>query len=86
MEDSGITIQEMEPTVVAAIDKELEKILPIVKSHGGGVELVSATTDEVVLKLSGHCVGCNMAKITYDRVLNKLIRDALPELKEIRYV
>lgn len=86
MPDTGITIQEFEPTVVAAVNKELDKILPIVTAHGGGVEIVSATNDEVVLKLSGHCVGCSMAEITYDKVLSKLIKNALPGLKEIRYV
>ncbi len=86
MQDSGITIQELNPTVVAAVNNELDKVRPIVTAHGGGVEIVSATNDQVVLKLSGHCVGCSMATITYDKVVSALIKKALPQIKEIRYV
>lgn len=80
----GITI--MDNKILAAVSEQIAKIDPVVKAHQGGVEIVSATEDEVVLALKGHCAGCPMAPITYGKILNKYIQEACPDLKNIKYV
>jgi Fe-S cluster biogenesis protein NfuA len=66
--------------------EQIAKILPIVTSHGGGVDILKATDDELVLGLSGHCAGCPIAPMTYGVVLNKFLKEAMPHLKSIKYV
>ena len=82
--DLGITI--MDSKTLAAVSEQIAKIDPVVKAHQGGVEIISATADEVVLALKGHCAGCPMAPITYGKILNKYIQEACPNLKNIKYV
>ncbi|MDB4940171.1 MAG: Nitrogen-fixing NifU protein [Candidatus Doudnabacteria bacterium] len=73
-------------SVAEAARVQISKILPIVKAHGGGVDILKATDDQLVLGLSGHCAGCPIAPMTYGVVLNKFLMEALPQLKSIKYV
>ncbi len=66
--------------------EQIAKIMPIVKAHGGGVEVLKATDDRLVLGLKGHCAGCPIAPMTYGVVLNKFLREAIPSLKDIKYI
>ncbi len=66
--------------------EQIAKIEPTVKAHGGGVDILKATDEELVLALSGHCAGCPIAPMTYGVVLNKFLKEAMPYLKSIKYV
>lgn len=77
--------KNLDPKIIAAVDKEIERIRPIITAHGGGVQILKATSEELLLKLEGHCADCAMAPMTYGLVLEKYIREAIPSLKEIRY-
>jgi len=70
----------------AKAKEQIARIEPTVKAHGGGVSILKATDDELVLALSGHCAGCPIAPMTYGIVLNKFLKEALPHLKSIKYV
>ena len=76
----------LDKKIVAVVNEQIERISDIVSAHGGGVSIVKASAEELILKLSGHCADCALAPMTYGLVLNKFIKDALPELKQIRYV
>ncbi|TSC66288.1 MAG: hypothetical protein G01um101477_146 [Candidatus Doudnabacteria bacterium Gr01-1014_77] len=84
--DSDLGISIMDKATLAAVSEQIAKIDPVVKAHQGGVEILKATKDEVVLALKGHCAGCPMAPITYGKVLNRYIQEACPNLKSIKYV
>lgn len=79
-------ISIMDTGVVDRVNEQIQKIMPVVKAHGGGVQILKATPDEVVIGLKGHCAGCPMAPITFGKILDKYIREALPGLKKINYV
>jgi Fe-S cluster biogenesis protein NfuA len=85
MTDTGITIQEMDGEVIAVVNKEIDRIRHILEAHKGGVEIVEASRQKLILKLKGHCAGCPLASITYGKVLDKYIKDSLPGL-EISYL
>lgn len=80
----GISL--MDPFVVEQANKQIEKIQPVVTAHKGGVEIVEATSEKLVIGLKGHCAGCALAPITFGKVLDKYLREALPQLKEISYI
>ncbi len=76
----------MDQNIVAVVNTQISRIADIVKAHGGGVEIIKATADELVIALKGHCAGCPMAPLTFGVVLNKYLKEALPNLKKIQYV
>ncbi len=67
------------------IEKVLnEEVKPLLETHGGGVELVEVTEDMVVkVKLTGMCSGCPGARMTVTDVVEKALKDKVPEVKEV---
>jgi len=60
-----------------------KEINPALGSHGGWVELVDVKESSVYLKLGGGCQGCAGAKMTLKMGIEKIIREKIPEVKEI---
>jgi len=60
-----------------------EEINPAVASHGGHIELVDFVDDKIFLKMSGGCQGCASSTATLRQGIERLIRDELPDIKEI---
>ena len=66
---------------VAAV---LDKIRPALQADGGDVELVEVTEDGVVkLKLTGAGAGCPMSTITLKSGIERVLREQIPEIKEV---
>jgi Fe-S cluster biogenesis protein NfuA len=66
---------------VAAV---LDKIRPALQADGGDVELVEVTEEGVVkLKLTGACAGCPMSTMTLKNGIERLLREQVPEVKEV---
>jgi Fe-S cluster biogenesis protein NfuA len=66
------------------IEKILDEIRPGIQADGGNVEFVSVNEDGVVtVKLTGACAGCLMSQMTLKMVIEKKIKDALPEIKQV---
>lgn len=63
----------------------LAEVRPSIESHGGGLKLVSAKDGKVVIKISGACVGCPMAQATFGAGMEELIKEKVPEAKEIEF-
>ena len=56
-----------------------EFVAALVKADGGELYLVSATTDDVHLHLTGTCAGCPGATMTRERLLEPAVRGAAPK-------
>ncbi len=66
------------------IEKALDKIRPMLRADGGNVELVDVTSDGVVkLKLTGSCGCCPMSQLTLKNGVEKIIKQEVPEIKEV---
>jgi len=62
----------------------LDKIRPALQADGGDVELVEVTDDGVVkLRLTGACAGCPMSTITLKSGIERVLRQQIPEIKEV---
>jgi len=70
------------------IKEQLEKIRPQLQLDGGNVEFVAfeESTGVLKLKLQGACVGCPMSQMTLQQGIGQLIKDNIPEVKEIAAV
>ncbi len=58
---------------IRLIEEAIEELRPFLKRDGGDCELVDVEGERVMVKLSGACVGCQMASVTVSGVQEKLI-------------
>ena len=66
------------------VEKSLEKVRPQLQMDGGDVELVEVTDDFVVkVRLKGACCGCPMSQMTLKQGIEQVLKQDIPELKEL---
>jgi Fe/S biogenesis protein NfuA len=63
-----------------------EKINPGVASHGGSIELIDVQDSVALVRMSGGCQGCGMAAVTLRQGVDRMIREWVPEILEVRDV
>lgn len=61
----------------------LEQIRPALQADGGDVELVSVEDGVVSLKLKGACGHCPMSTMTLKMGIERVLREKIPEVKEV---
>jgi Fe-S cluster biogenesis protein NfuA len=62
----------------------IEAIRPNLQSHGGDIELVGIDEDKTVrVRLQGACTGCPGAQITLKMGVERLLKENVPEVKEV---
>jgi len=65
------------------VEAALAKIRPALQADGGDVELLEVSDGTVKVKLTGHCAGCPMATLTLQMGIERIIREEVPEVKEV---
>ena len=67
------------------VEKVLEKIRPYIQSDGGDIALVSVDEANGVVKvaLSGACGSCPSSTATLKGGVERMIRQEIPEIKEV---
>jgi Fe-S cluster biogenesis protein NfuA len=69
------------------VEQVLEKVRPSLQADGGNVELVDVTDEGIVkVKLTGACRGCPMSQMTLKMGIEKALKQAIPEIKEVQSV
>lgn len=69
------------------IKEVLEQIRPFLQRDGGDIEFVELTADNVVnVRLQGHCAGCPGAQMTIKGVVEKILKEAIPEIDSVEAV
>lgn len=63
-----------------------ERINPGVASHGGRVRLVDVRDNIVYVQMGGGCQGCGMASVTLTQGIKQMIKEAAPEIVDVRDV
>lgn len=61
----------------------LEQIRPNLKADGGDVELVDISDGVVSLRLKGACGSCAMSTMTLKMGIERLLKEKIPEVKEV---
>ena len=66
------------------VEKAIARIRPALQADGGDIELVEVTEQNVVkVRLKGACSGCPMAQITMTQGVERVIKEAVPEVKSV---
>ena len=74
--------EELKSKVAECIDA----IRPNLQSDGGDIEFVDIVDDIVKVKLKGACSGCPHAAMTLQSIVEKIITEAVPEVKGIENI
>jgi Fe-S cluster biogenesis protein NfuA len=65
------------------VEAVLNQVRPSLQADGGDVELVDVNDGTVSLKLKGACHGCPMAAMTLKQGIERLLKEQIPEVKEV---
>jgi Fe-S cluster biogenesis protein NfuA len=68
------------------VEEVLEKnIRPALRADGGDIELVEVdeANGEVKVRLQGACAGCPLSQMTSLTVVERILRQEIPEIKKV---
>jgi Fe-S cluster biogenesis protein NfuA len=65
------------------VTEVLNKIRPNLIKDGGDLELVDVSDGIVKLKLVGACAGCPMSTMTLKMGIERILKQEIPEVKEV---
>ena len=80
----GCGADQSEKSFQQQVQDVIETIRPNLKSHGGDIELIGVDDDKnVSVRLQGACSGCPGAQMTLKSGVERILRQELPEIKEV---
>lgn len=59
------------------------RINPAVAMHGGRIALVDVRDNVVYVQLGGGCQGCGLATVTLKQGIERMLREAFPEIVDV---
>jgi len=66
------------------VQEVLDKVRPSLQADGGDCELINITEDNVVeVRLQGACGSCPMATLTLKAGIERVLKEEIPEVKEV---
>lgn len=67
------------------IEEVLGVVRPALERDGGGIELVGfdEPTGVLSVRFQGACVGCPMSTVTLKMVVESVLKDEVPEVKQV---
>ncbi len=76
------------PTPTGPIAERVQDVLddqvnPAIASHGGSIDLYDVKETEIFLEMSGGCQGCAMSRMTLRQGVERMIRQAVPEITAV---
>jgi Fe/S biogenesis protein NfuA len=85
------TAQPAAPTLDGPLAEQVKTVLdteinPAIASHGGTITLVGIEDTEIYLEMGGGCQGCAMSRMTLRQGVERMVRQAVPEVTVIHDV
>jgi Fe-S cluster biogenesis protein NfuA len=65
------------------VETALDQIRPALQADGGDVELVGVEEGVVKVRLKGACAGCPFSEMTLKQGIERLLKEQIPEVKEV---
>jgi Fe-S cluster biogenesis protein NfuA len=73
----------MSETIQKKVQAALAEIRPQIQADGGDIDLVAIENDTVKVRLRGACAGCPMSALTLKQGVERLIKQKVPEIKNV---
>jgi len=67
----------------ARVEAVLARIRPALVADGGDLELIDVSDGVVKIKLTGACAGCPMSTMTLKMGIERILKQEIPEIKEV---
>ena len=81
--DSGEPTGEIADAVRMVLDNQVN---PAIAAHGGMISLVDVEDTDIYVEMSGGCQGCALSRMTLRQGVERMLRDAVPELTAVHDV
>jgi Fe-S cluster biogenesis protein NfuA len=65
------------------VEAALAQIRPNLVADGGDVKLMDVNEGVVTVRLTGACSGCPMATMTLRSGIERILKEQVPEVKEV---
>jgi Fe/S biogenesis protein NfuA len=62
------------------------QVNPAIAAHGGVISLVDVKENDVYVEMSGGCQGCALSRMTLRQGVERMLREAVPELAAVHDV
>ena len=80
----GCSEANTDQTLEEKVKDTIENLRSALQSHGGDVELVGIDDDNTVkVRLQGACQGCPGAAMTMKSGIERILKERVPEVKEV---
>jgi len=76
-------VEHAESEMRGKVEQVLETIRPYIQGDGGDIELVDIVSGIVQIRLAGACVGCMHSMMTLQAGVERMIKEAVPEIKGV---
>ncbi|GMV08243.1 MAG: hypothetical protein AMXMBFR53_45180 [Gemmatimonadota bacterium] len=80
---AGVPQGEIADRVRAVLDAQVN---PAIAAHGGMISLVDVRDTEIFVEMSGGCQGCALSRMTLRQGVERMLRQAVPELTAVHDV
>ena len=74
---------EIADAVRAVLDAQVN---PAIAAHGGMISLVDVEDTDIYVEMSGGCQGCALSRMTLRQGVERMLREAVPELTAVHDV
>ena len=80
------TAEDTTAVMELALQEAIDAIRPALQSDGGDLRVIELRADEGVvdIELLGACGGCPMSTMTLKAGIERILRDRVPGLQEVR--
>ncbi len=65
------------------VETALDQVRPALQADGGDVELVDVKDGVATVRLTGACGSCPMSTMTLQMGVERVIKEEVPEIKEV---
>ena len=65
------------------VEEILDQIRPNLRADGGDIELLDVEEGVVRVRLTGACEGCPMRNMTLTGGIERILKEQLPEVREV---
>jgi Fe-S cluster biogenesis protein NfuA len=72
--------------LIEKVKAVIEKVRPMLQSHGGDIEFVDMDGGVVKVRLKGACAGCPAAQMTLSMGVERALKEEIPEVTGVEAV